>query len=244
MDYLREQGSIQADLALRAGKLIRQYQELAAAQPQAVRFDATLTVAVLNLLLTNCTEAFAVMDKDQRTHLLWPAVQARLLRSATSTFPPLTDGSIEVEALSHLRNAVSHPVPVRRGLSPVTGYTSFPDAEAPQAVGGFEFVSSPWTDHMGVHRNFRSRKRSTVTSAFGRFAKGYQCDGLSVAEGPDPDGFFTVVEIDSGRAYLPIFRAKLSLADVGILAREVANFLAHGSLPSWDGSTLKDLLMA
>lgn len=244
MDYVRERGSIQADLALRAGRLLRQYGDLADAVPVDRRYDATLTIAVLNLLLANCKEAFAILERDGRTELLWPAVQAHLLETASSSFPRPTGGSLEAEAITHLRNAVSHPVPTRHDAYPVTGYTSFPDPELPHTVGGFEFTSSPWTDHRGVRSSFRSMRRSDVTSAFGRFAQRYVCVGLSVAENPDPDGYFAVVDDESGDAYLPVFRAKLSLPEVGLLAGAVANFLAHGSLASWDGSSLSDLLTA
>lgn len=62
MEFVRECGSIQADLARRAGSLLRQYSLLAKDLPEAQKYDATLAVAVLGLLLVNCHEAMANME--------------------------------------------------------------------------------------------------------------------------------------------------------------------------------------
>jgi hypothetical protein len=75
VEYIRECGSIQGDLARRAGRLLRQYAELSRGIPDEEKLDATLCVAVLSLLLTNCDEALAVMEKDDHAHLLWRVVR-------------------------------------------------------------------------------------------------------------------------------------------------------------------------
>ena len=242
MEYRRELGSIQADLARRAGALLQQYAQLAGDLPAHRRLDATLAISVLNLLLANCSEALRVLEDDGRMELLWQGLRPTLLDMASNNFPPLREGSMEVAALNHLRNAVSHPVPNRAVLSPVTGYVSFTDGDSGR-VDGFEFTSSPWTDHTGAKVG-RSPTRGKVVHQLKRFAGIYDCRDLEVSSDKDPGGSFVVVERATQEPYLPVFSLKLSLPEVEAVAVMIANFLAHGSLSGWDGEVLEDLLSA
>lgn len=242
MEFIRECGSFQGDLARRAGRLLRQYAQLSEPLPDEDKLDATPSVAILSLLLVNCSEALAVMEKDDHAHLLWRDVRKIVVDQATSTFPIPIERTSEADALSHLRNAVSHPLATRQDALRLTGYTSRPaDADLGRSISRLEFISSPWVNDRGVLPQFQSRSEAKVKSSLGRFAQKYHCGGeLKVSAGRD--GMFSVVSVATGMIYSPEFSVLLELAQMESLALSVANFLAHVTHDEWDGGALEDLL--
>lgn len=149
---------------------------------------------------------------------------------------------MESQALSHLRNAVAHPLATRHTKPRLTGYTSRPfDVGPSRLIRRFEFTSSPWVNIQGVLQQYRSRSEGKVRSSLGRFERKYQCNGaLAVAQ--QPDGLFTIVDVKTGQSYVPEFSVLLDLAQIQSLALSIANFLAHAAHASWDGEALEDLL--
>ena len=245
MDFVRECGSIQADLARRAGLLLKQYSTLTSELPESQKYDVTLGVAVLGLLLVNCNEAMANMEADQRTHLLWPDIRRLVVKPAESNFPAPLAQEIEANMLGHLRNAISHPLPVRQVSPPSTGHTTRPVVTDPrQKIAKLEFVSSPWVNEKGPLPAYQSRSRGKVESALGRFKNKYNCEGvLQVRE--SSNGVFYVVDCETGDPYFPVFKLTLTVKQVADLALTLANFLAHAERPSsWNGEALEDLLTA
>jgi hypothetical protein len=56
-EYVRsDKGKIQADLALRVGKLLSQYGDLTRHLGEEEKYDATLLICALQTLLVNCHE--------------------------------------------------------------------------------------------------------------------------------------------------------------------------------------------
>lgn len=185
--------------------LLRQYRELSHGLRHEEKLDATLSIAVLSLLLTNCDEALAAMEQDDHAHLLWRDVGSIVVRRATSNFPPPVDGTVESDAVSHLRNAVTHPLATSHSKPRLTGYTSKPvDVGPSRLVRRFEFTSSPWVNIRGVLQHYRSRNEGKVKSSLGRFMKRYQCEEkFEVAQ--TPDGLFSIVHAGTGQPYVPEF---------------------------------------
>jgi len=56
MEHARRFDGVQAGHAGNAGKLLKQYLQFAAAQPEPDRYEATLTICTLHWLLTQCAE--------------------------------------------------------------------------------------------------------------------------------------------------------------------------------------------
>ena len=62
MEYSRdEKNRIRAGFALNAGRLLEQYSRLSAGVRASERYDATLTICILQSLLTNCWELLKAM---------------------------------------------------------------------------------------------------------------------------------------------------------------------------------------
>ncbi len=67
MEYFRQpENQIQAGFALRWGKLLAQYIDLRNALKPEERYDATLTVCVLQALLTTCSELRKTMENQRK----------------------------------------------------------------------------------------------------------------------------------------------------------------------------------
>ena len=242
MDYQRECGSIQADLARRAGSLLQQYRTLKSKVAEDERYDATLAMSVLGLLLVNCSEAIEVLKKDSRDSHLWSLVGTKVITHSTSNLPPSRNKTTEEHAFSQLRNAVSHPVPTGRGKYAVTGYTSYATKSPSPKVAGFTFVASPWAatpqSLVSVGSDWGALK-----SLLGRFRKSYDCDGMLEICALD-HGQIAILSVETGEPYVPSFSVTLDLPQVEDLALSLANYLAHAheSNHGWDGSELRDLV--
>lgn len=139
---------------------------------------------------------------------------------------------------------MSHPIPNRQQTVPVTGYSSRPaGADPTQRVTHLQFTSSPWVGEDGVFGAYDAAQLQSVRSSFGRFRQRYECDDLlevRMISGSE----YSIVNVDTGEPYLPVFSLTLELREVEDLALSLANFLAHGSLDSWDGEALTWLLTA
>lgn len=65
MEYWREKGNeVQAGLALNAGLLLKQYLTHAESLPEEKKYDATLTICILQSLLTSCQEFLDAMSEN------------------------------------------------------------------------------------------------------------------------------------------------------------------------------------
>ena len=97
-------------MAHNAHRLLEQYDSFPI--PPGQRYDVTLHLCVLQMLLANSTEfAMSMSDRASETWLapLQPFVESLLADNALqkNTFPDETPDPIHV--LTHLRNALSHP---------------------------------------------------------------------------------------------------------------------------------------
>lgn len=137
MEHARRFDGIQAGHAGNAGKVLRQYLEFSAAQPESVRYEATLTICTLHSLLTQCAELLKYTQPRSLIDLQEPLSDTpNCLGLTTSvvvqdTFPePLTGAGL----LGHLRDALSHPAPDEHFHFLPTGFTTTGD-EGPLSVG-------------------------------------------------------------------------------------------------------------
>jgi hypothetical protein len=143
--YHQEKYKIAADLALRIGRIAKQYRDLRL--PEDCDYDITLNLCLLQTLLSQCKELIKKMGRRGGADL--------------GLHNPISNSGwglehVEVEAddfegeltvarfLNHLRNAMCHPTefnPEKR--IPSSGYTSIPDGS--NKIRKLAFCDSPDT---------------------------------------------------------------------------------------------------
>jgi hypothetical protein len=143
VDIEKENGLIRAGLAHNAYKLLEQYKSFAI--PPTERFDVTLHLCVLQMLLANSIElAIATNNaEDKRRWLepLEPFVERLLAEPGAIEHNTFPDGAPDaIGVLTHLRNALSHPRMTHQ-MPPTTGYTTGSDQR--MVITHVTFTDSP-----------------------------------------------------------------------------------------------------
>jgi hypothetical protein len=241
MEYFREaENRIQAGFALRSGKLLAQYiQGRDELKPEEC-YDATLTVCVLQALLTTCSELRKTMDKhrkrDFRTVLGDTSDRWGLCRKFISadTFPQ-AEAPKAGRVLDHLRNALSHPRVVVAEDYPSTGFTTVPDGS--DAISMYRFTDSPWVDKGKLFRKACSDDRAKVDALLEQFQGAYGSRDLEVRP---VDGVFRIYRGDG--KYVPVFVLELPLEAMTGLALKLSNYLAQPANDEWDGRGIVQLV--
>ena len=144
MDLEKQNGLIRAGLAFNAHRLLQQYESLELGEEQ--RFDVTLHLCVLQMLLANSVE-LAIATKSEQEKERWLASLApsvdRLLDHPEAieedTFPDGRPDTLEV--LTHLRNALSHPRMTHTVPPTTTGYSTNSDHRG--LITSVTFTNSP-----------------------------------------------------------------------------------------------------
>jgi len=148
MEYRRERDVIQAGFAYNAWHLLKHYEELTVGAKPSTRYEATLTLCVLQSLLTNCYELYRSLRRSRSgiVEVLDRAVASLLVDpdvSISNTFPEVINGK---SLLEHLRNAMSHPR--AKATDPLTtGYVTVPDAT--NIISRISFTDSPDLNYNG-----------------------------------------------------------------------------------------------
>lgn len=148
---------ILAGLAHNAAQLLSQYERLAASLPASHRYEVTLHLSVLQLLLTNGVEYARTLSNSNRRVWLEPLDQVVMSVVAehgaviVDTFPGAVDA---LEVLTHIRNALSHP---RMKVSdpPTTGYTTESDTRG--EISHVSLTDSPDYNSKGTKRRPEAR---------------------------------------------------------------------------------------
>lgn len=156
MEYIETpDGQIQADFARRVGQVLLHYEVGMARTAPHDSYEATLTICLLQTLLTNCVELIKSKGKHDRTGLT--AISGRTIAEDPALFGlnptcithqwPSDRDLTYREVLQCLRNALSHPLPQQRGAFKTTGYTTWKSHSG--QIEGFTFVQSPWVNSTG-----------------------------------------------------------------------------------------------
>ena len=146
MEWPQEQGLVRAGVALHAGRLLDQYAGLTRDVPPSLRHEATLTICVLQSLLTNCWELYMYLGSRKHSRVLGPIyefVDALLDEEdveVVTVFPDEVEELKPKALIEHLRNALSHPT-VRETSPSTTGYTSVKDGSG--YIVRMRFTDSP-----------------------------------------------------------------------------------------------------
>lgn len=145
MQHARRFDGIQAGHAGNAGKLLQQYLQFAAVQPETDRYEATLTICTLHSLLTQCAELLKYKQLSILPDLREPLTNTPNCLGLTAslvvedTFPESLSGA---GLLGHLRDALSHPAPDEEFHFRPTGFTTTGDDGG--WIRGYVFTNSPW----------------------------------------------------------------------------------------------------
>jgi hypothetical protein len=148
---------ILAGLAHNAAQLLSQYERLSATLPAADRYDVTLHLCVLQLLLTNGVEYARTLSNSKRRAWLAPAdelvmsVVAEHDAVIVNTCPGALDA---FEVLTHMRNALSHPR-MRINNPPTTGYSTESDSRG--EISHVTLTDSPDYNSKGSQRKPEDR---------------------------------------------------------------------------------------
>lgn len=160
MEYERtEDGQIQADFARRAGQILLQYEHCKAGLPDDQQFEATLAIALLQTMLTQCQELIKNrgVDRGLRGFDEFVAVATRgideqppmmgIMPSCIVQRWPSEKPVQYRDVISCIRNALSHPLAQTEKHLPRTGYTTIRGASG--FIEAFSFTQSPWVDPAG-----------------------------------------------------------------------------------------------
>jgi hypothetical protein len=146
MDWPQEEGLVRAGVALHAGRLLDQYAGLVRDVPAPLRHEATLTICVLQSLLTNCWELYKYLGRRKHSRVLGPIydfIESLLAEEEVrvlNIFPDEVEELPPKAVIEHLRNALSHPT-VRQTDPATTGYTSIKDGSG--QIARIRFTDSP-----------------------------------------------------------------------------------------------------
>lgn len=175
MEWYREGSVVRAGLALNGFRLLRQYDELSEGRTPDERYEATLTLCVLQSLLTNCWEFHKSLNDRQRKEQfesVFTTVDS-LLKDPDVRVDNQFPGELKPsDVLEHLRNALSHPA-LRDTKPSTTGYTTVIDPSG--LVTRLRFIDSPDLNSKGNLTQDALRYLGTSRSAPGSLSWSYHC---------------------------------------------------------------------
>lgn len=239
MEYERtEDAQIQSDFAGRAGQILLQYECCKEGRPADQQFEATLAIALLQTMLTQCQELL----KKYRNPAKAPEGLEGLVAMANRGFdepPPLlgltqacilerwpSERAVQYRDLIEcIRNALSHPLPQTKEGLPRTGYTTQKGSSG--LIEAFVFTQSPWVGPSGVLLpQFRpgsdEKKRLDAKSSIQRWGANSQVTRLELAE--TKDGFKPMRD---GKPFVPVMRVRLDVAQLRLLVLALSDYLSE-----------------
>lgn len=230
---------IRADFALRIGKLFSGYEKKLASLEVKEQFDATLTLVLLQSLLTTCSELMNKKPYDDyfdqqlvQVPALWGLRSDMVVRN---TFPEKLTYKLVID---RVRNALSHPTygDVEHKY-PISGFKNINDSDG--NIWGFSFVNSPDIKHEGSVESFceseagrkLAERRKGITKASGE-----QVLELSKKE----NGKFVIC--CCGEPYVRIFQMSVPMTALKSLLLGLSNYLAQPTQNCWDGKSITQLV--
>lgn len=230
MQYERtKNGLIQASIAHRLGVVLKQYYEC---QLDEEKFEVSLTLAILQNLLTNCIELFNSLSGSQRkenplTNELVSHTSTWGISSQCVTTHTFDQGKLTYEKVfRHLRNALSHPTELNLESEYLsTGYTT--DLTS-RIIDKVIFVSSPDVNGRNSQiRRYRSLDEAQQKkSGDGTFPK----DVEIVAYGDKYQ--FSI----NSKPFIRVCRIELTPMQLLNLTYALSSYLSHPLQRDWDGN--------
>jgi len=233
MEYFRtETGQIYADIAYRLGRIITQYEKLNLSEKE---FEATLYIAVLQNLLTNCSEHTQGMMQSRIFLKDIESVDWGLKESCwvKNTYK---EDRIMKNFIQRLRNAMSHPTEAdlrNEGGCLSTGYTTLKDNSG--IIKKFKFIDSP---DIKSNRQMSFSDEEKVKAHIKRYKRTFP-ENIHYTE----RGSKYIVTLNS-EPFIRISIIELSVEELASVVKNLANYLAQPIQKDWDGKTIKLLSAA
>jgi len=235
----RERNQIYADLAYRLGRIVVQYDEL---NVIGEKYEASLYIAVLQNLLTNCKEYVENMTRGQRRGSIFKKdielVEWGLQRKCWVENTFNEDLNLQ-NFIARIRNSVSHPTVIDiESTFPSTGFTTVLDNSG--IIKKFRFVNSPDTNRNRI-KLFSSEKE--VTSYIERNNRNKEFpEDITYSY----DGSQCYFLSSNNKDFIRVSIIDLSVKELGNFVKHLANYLAQPIQDkwNWDGEKIKWLLAA
>jgi hypothetical protein len=237
MEYERtDDGQIQAAFAQRVGQVLVQYDAWRNQVPLMERYESTLTIALLQSLLTMCQEllrkkrlpreleAMSLMASrslEQQPTLL--GLSADCIRQRWPTEHGLTYRTV----IEFLRHALSHPGSQCGTRLPRTGFTTVPGTS--DLIEVYEFTQSPWVSSSGSDLTPKYFSKDTGNSPpaklveeINQWARNNGVSGLFVEK---VNGRWQAVM--DGEPFIPVLRLQLNVSQLRVFTMGLSDYLSE-----------------
>ncbi|MGI6322149.1 MAG: HEPN family nuclease [Bacteroidales bacterium] len=244
MEYFRDpKNQIYADLAYRLGRIVTQYEKSVIGEE---KFEATLYIAVLQNLITNCNEYVRQMTRSTRKNSIfnqliksdiWGINENCWVRNTFNEKRTLEN------FIKRIRNSVNHPTNIDiKSDFPSTGFTTLNDDSG--KIKTFRFINSPDTI------NNRMKKLSineVLNTIYLRNTNNQQIheefpSDISYEKIPNDPEKYRIIH--NGEPFIRISMIDLTVKQLGVFVKNLANYLAQPIQKDWDGLTIKELIAA
>ncbi|MBN2863715.1 MAG: hypothetical protein JXN62_11160 [Bacteroidales bacterium] len=244
MEYFRNpENQIYADLAYRLGRIVNQYEK---SVPDNEKFEATLYIAILQNLITNSNEYVRQMTKSTRrnsifkqkvTESIWGIDEKCWVKNTFNEELTLQN------FITRIRNSVSHPtnIEIKSDFSS-TGFTTINDDSG--IIQKFRFINSPDTRNNRLKEFSKNEVLNTLYQRNSNnqiIREDFPMDISYEKISNSPEKFRL---IQNGKPFFRISIIDLSVKQLGIFVKNLANYLAQPIQKDWDGVTIKDLIAA
>lgn len=235
MEYFRDNNNqIYADVAYRLGKIINQYEKIFADEE---KFESTLYLAFLQNLLTQSSEYFRSMihiedrnpifNKELDHISTWGITNKCYIKNTYS-------GKIYLRNfIQNIRNALSHPTNLDLSSNfPSTGYSTIKNNSG--SIAKYCFVDSPDS----------KKNRPKTFQTKGEIERWIYNNRNTLP-------FKITFEINNNNRYFlqhdektfaRIAHIELSVRELGVFVKHLANYLAQPIQEKWDGITINELI--
>ena len=244
MEYFRDpKNQIYADLAYRLGRIVTQYEKSVIDEE---KFEATLYIAVLQNLMTNSNEYVRQMTRSARRNSIFNQLIKKDIWGINencwvrNTF----NENLTLENfITRIRNSVSHPTNIDiKSDFPSTGFTTLNDDSG--KIKTFRFINSPDT------RNNRLKELSineVLNTIYLRNTNNQQIheefpSNISYENIPNNPEKYRIIH--NGEPFIRISIIGLTVKQLGVFVKNLANYLAQPIQKDWDGFTIKELIAA
>lgn len=240
MEYERtEDAQVQADFAGRTGQILLQYERCKEGLPAHLQFEATLAIALLQSLLTQCQELL----KKCRNPAKAPDGLEGLVAMANREFdelPPLlgltqacilerwpSERAVQYRDLIEcIRNALSHPLPQTSERLPRTGYTTQMGSSG--LIEAFVFTQSPWVGPSGallpqyLPAKGQKTKLDQAIAKITSWARNSGVENVFLTETKDGH-----MPMRNGVPFVPVMRVRLDAAQLRFFVLALSDYLSE-----------------
>ncbi|MBU1097319.1 MAG: hypothetical protein KKB34_12620 [Bacteroidetes bacterium] len=242
MEYIRtEDAQIYAEIARRLGKIVIVYDQIEIAKDE--KFEATLYLAVLQSLLTNCKEHIIQIRKNKKSDNIFgkdfDSVDWGISKNCWIKNTYKEERSL-ANFITRIRNSVCHPTIIHNTAEfPSTGFTTIENDKG--RIRSYKFIDSPDTNNNNVKK---FTEKAKIDSYIKNNRKTFPND-ISFKEYSNSDGTKGYCLFNNSDKFARISIIELTTLQLRNLVLNLSTYLAQPLQKDWDGKTInKDLIAA